>query len=152
MTWSWPVASSQQPDLCVLLCIYIAKWSQDLPLALFFVWFSIGSLEIPKTNSSCNWFTCLEPYVVVVQQRLLIRYMPITRLPVLLVPSVKSMGTFLLWTGKIGSLPWLRIFRFELTRYSTSFSPLGLLPMLPHNMCYSLASHLMKSCFFLLWQ
>jgi hypothetical protein len=58
----------------------------------------------------------------------------LTRFPILFVPSVKSMTSFLLQTTRVDSLPWLRIFRFELTRNSMRRSPLGLLPVLPQNL------------------
>jgi hypothetical protein len=55
----------------------------------------------------------------------------LTRVLILCVPSVMLVTYFLLQTTKVCSLPWLRIFRSELTRYSMSLSPLGVVPLLP---------------------
>jgi hypothetical protein len=52
-----------------------------------------------------------------------------TRLLILFLPCVKSMTSFLLHI----TLPWLRILRFKLTKYSMSVSPLGLVLVLPHE-------------------
>jgi hypothetical protein len=72
------------------------------------------------------------------------------RSPILLAPNVKSTASFLLQTTKVGSLHWLEISRFELTRYFMKLSPLGWMPVLPHNMWCALALHPMNSSYFLL--
>jgi hypothetical protein len=45
----------------------------------------------------------------------------LTTFTILLVPSVRSKTSLLLQTTTVGSLPWLRLFRFELTRNSMRF-------------------------------
>jgi hypothetical protein len=72
-----------------------------------------GSLGIPESNSSCSYVTCLTAYVPVVWQRWIIRYMSVTRFPILFVPSDKLIISFLLWTTQVGSLTIIKNIQFR---------------------------------------
>jgi hypothetical protein len=71
---------------------------------------------------------------------------------ILLIPSVKSTSFLLMQNTKVCSLPWWRIFSFELGRYFMKHSPPGLAPLLPCNMWCTLGLQPLINCFCLLQQ
>lgn len=115
-------------QVCILYQVYVTWGSIKINYKVIRIEFPVNSLEVAKSAFIHLHITHLKKYVPVIQQRGLIRYMPVSHQ----VPSVKLTNSVLLIT-KVGSLPQLRIYKFDLIKYFTKFSPNGLMSMLPKS-------------------